>query len=90
MFSVIKRVLRNFAKFTGKHLSFLIEACNFIKKETLALVLSLEFYEISRNTFFTEQLWEIASLVLKLCLSTKPPHQEIRSNFGILHSHVDG
>ena len=33
------------------------EACTFIKKETLAQVLSCEFCEISKNTFFTEQLW---------------------------------
>ena len=43
-------VLKNFAKFTGKHLSqslFLIKLlashCNFIKKETLEQVLSSEF-----------------------------------------------
>ena len=30
------------------------KACNFIKKETLAQVFSCEFYEISKNTFFTE------------------------------------
>ena len=28
------------------------EACNFIKKETLAQVFSCEFCEISKNTFF--------------------------------------
>ena len=32
-------------------------ACNFIKKEALAQVLSCEFCEISKNTFFTERLW---------------------------------
>ena len=32
------------------------EACNFIKKETLAQVFSCEFCEISKNTFFTEHL----------------------------------
>ena len=31
-------------------------ACNFIKKETLAQVFSGEFCKIS-NTFFTEHLW---------------------------------
>ena len=46
--------------------SFLIklkaEACNFIKKETLAQVwISCEFCEISKNTFFTERLWATAS-----------------------------
>ena len=36
-------------------------ACNFIKKETLAQVFSCEFWEISKNTFFTEHLWATAS-----------------------------
>ena len=31
--------------------------CNFIKKETLAQVLSCEFCEIFKNTLFIEQLW---------------------------------
>ena len=57
-----KDVLRNFEKFTGKHLCqrpFLNEvaglrpkACNFIKKKSLAQVFSCEFCEISKNTFF--------------------------------------
>ena len=46
--------------------SFLIklqaEACNFIKKETLAQVFSCEFFEISKNTFFTQHLWATASI----------------------------
>ena len=33
-----------------------LQACNFIKKETLAQVLSCEFCEISKNNFFTEYL----------------------------------
>ena len=37
------------------------EACNFNKKETLVQVFSCEFCEISKNTFFTEHLWTIAS-----------------------------
>ena len=59
-----KGVLRNFAKFTGKHLCQSLfftkaagAACNFIKKETLGQVFSCEFCEISRNIFFTEHLW---------------------------------
>ena len=32
------------------------EACNFIKKLTLAQVFSCEFCKISENTFFTEHL----------------------------------
>ena len=38
------------------------EACNFIKKETLAQVFSYESWEISKNTFFTEHLWATASV----------------------------
>ena len=52
-------VLRNFAKFTGKHLcqnlffnKVVGKACNFIKKESLAQVFSCEFCEISKKTFF--------------------------------------
>ena len=32
------------------------QACNFIKKETLAQVFSCEFCEIFKNTFFIEHL----------------------------------
>ena len=56
-----KSVLKNFVKFTGKHLR--PEACNFIKKETLAQVFPCEFYEISKNTFFIEHLWTTASVI---------------------------
>ena len=58
-----KGVLRNSAKFTGNHLRqslFLIKlqvsACNFIKKEAVAQVFSSGFYEITKNTFFSEHL----------------------------------
>ena len=61
--SVRKGVLRNFAKFTGKYLCQSLslnkvagQACNFIKKETLARVFSCECCEISNNTFFTKHL----------------------------------
>ena len=54
-----KGVLKNSAKFTGKHLfqSLFFNkvaggACNFIKKESLAQVFLCEFCEISKNTFF--------------------------------------
>ena len=43
-----KGVLRNFAKFTGKHMCF----CNFVKKEALAHEISCELCEISKNGFF--------------------------------------
>ena len=55
-----KGVLRNFAKFTGKHLCQSL----FIKKETLAQMFSCQFRNISKNTFYYKQLrW------LLLCLT---------------------
>ena len=41
-----------------------MQACNFIKKETLAQVLSCEFCEIFKNTFLTEHLWTTASITI--------------------------
>ena len=55
-----KGVLKNFAKFTGKHLCQSLsliklhcrsEAYNFIKKGTLAQLFSYEFCKISKNIF---------------------------------------
>ena len=60
--SAKKGVLRNFVKFTRKYLcqslffNKVAGPCNFMKKETLAQVLSCEFCEISKSTFFTEHL----------------------------------
>ena len=55
-----KGVLRNFAKFTGKHLFqslffnklARLRPVTFLKKESLAQVFSCKFREISKNTFF--------------------------------------
>ena len=41
------------------------EACNFIKKETLAQVFSFELCDIFKNIFFTEHLRATASAVFK-------------------------
>ena len=53
-----KDVLKNFSKFTGKHLFqslFLIEFFNkLFKKKTQTQVFSCEFCEIFKNTFFME------------------------------------
>ena len=56
-------VLRNFAKFAGKHLcqGVFFKACNFIKKETLVQAFSCEFCEISMNAFYIEHLRATAS-----------------------------
>ena len=73
--SVKKGVLRNFAKFIGKHLC---QGLFFNKKDTLAQVFSCEFCEISKNTFFTEHIWVTASEFIylrknyyKFCLCMK-------------------
>ena len=50
-------VCKNFAKFTGKHLCQNL----FYKKEALAQAFSCEFWEISKNAIFTEQLLTTAS-----------------------------
>ena len=55
--SVRKDVVRNFAKFTRKHLGVF----NKVKKETLTQVFSCEFCEISKNTFFTKHPGATAS-----------------------------
>ena len=50
-----KIVLKNFAKFTGKHLYlrlFFNKVTYFSKKETLAQVFSCEFSEIFKYNFF--------------------------------------
>ena len=52
-----KGSIKNYAKFTGKHLCQSL----FFKNETLARAFSCEFCEISKNTFFTEQLLTTAS-----------------------------
>ena len=67
MCSMNKVVLRNFKEFTGKHLW---QSRFFNKKETLAQVFSCEFCEISKNIFFTEHLWETASLRIFLTITT--------------------
>ena len=43
--------------------SLRLEACKFIKKETLAQVFPSEFYEIFKNTFFTGHLRATASVM---------------------------
>ena len=54
--SVTKRVHRNFATFTGKHLC---QSLSFhrVEKETLAQMFCYEFCEISKNAIFAEHLW---------------------------------
>ena len=62
---VLLEISQNSHEKTCTRVSFLMKlqflACNFIKKETVAQVFSCEFYEISKNTIFTEHLWATAS-----------------------------
>ena len=52
------KISQNWQENTSARVSFIIklQACNFIKKETLAQVFSREFCEISKDSFFTEYL----------------------------------
>ena len=69
--SVRKGVLRNFVKFTGKHLcqNLFFNKVAGLRPATLlkkrlwrrCFLLSCEFWNISKNTFFTEHLWATAS-----------------------------
>ena len=61
---VFLEISRNSQESTCARVSFLIKlqaAFNLIKKDTLVQVFSCEFYEISKNTFFTEHPWATAS-----------------------------
>ena len=59
--SIKKGVLKKFRKIQRKTPVTKPEACNFIKKETLAQVFSSEFGEICKSNFFTEHLRATAS-----------------------------
>ena len=62
---LLKGVLKNFTKLTGKHLCqslFFNKVATFSKKETLAQVLSCKFCEIFKNTFFIEHFRTTASV----------------------------
>ena len=59
LYEMFLKILQNSLENTCARVSFLIklQACNFIKKETLAQVFSYEFCEIFETNFFTEHLW---------------------------------
>ena len=67
---VFLEVLQNSQENTCARVSFLINACNFFKKETLTQVFSCEFCEISKNTFSHRTPPVAASAILqqKLCI----------------------
>ena len=57
-----------FTNFTG--IVLCKSPCNFITKETLAQVLSWEFFKRSMSTFFTEHLWTTASAEIAIAVKT--------------------
>ena len=68
-----KGVLRNFTKFTGKHLCQSLffnkvagEACNFIKKETLAQVFSCEFCEAFDKVWHDDLVFKLGQGLFKI------------------------
>ena len=89
-----KGVLTNFAEFTGKHLcqNFFLNkvagASNFIKKEALAQVLSCEFCEICKNTFYTEHHWVTAS-EHSVAISFYIPKAILTSHFAYFKSYSE-
>ena len=73
-----KSVLRNFTKFIGKHLCqslFFNKVAGLTPEATLAQVFSCAFYEISKNTFFTEHLWWLLLTEVKSNESFSNPFQ---------------
>ena len=82
-------VLGNFAKFIGKHLcqSLFFDKVTFLRPatlltETLAQMLSCEFCEVSKNTFFTEDLRKTTSDLNSL----EPSEFEPKTNIGGINS----
>ena len=59
----MKKDLRNFTKFTGKHL---YQSLFYNKVPGERLVFSCEFCAISKNTFLTEHLWTTASVLVAI------------------------
>ena len=65
---VFLKISPNSQENTCARVSYLIKlqasTCNFIKNEIRAQVFSCEFFQIFKNTYFTEHLWTTASETL--------------------------
>ena len=69
-------------------MKFLPQACNFNKKETLAQVLSCEFCEFFKNTYFEEHLRTTASEFICVSSVTEfSKEQNKRSTSTAYHKH---
>ena len=92
---VFLEILQNSQGNTCARASYFIrlqaEACNFIKKETLAQVFSCEFCKISKNTFFHRTPSVAASHMtclknpLSHMISCSSSTQLIKSDFSLLY-----
>ena len=60
------KISQNSQENTCARLSFLIKLqASFMRKDTLTQVFYCDFWEVFKNTFFTEQLWTTASEILE-------------------------
>ena len=66
---VFLEISQNSRESTSARASFLIKACNFIKKETLAQVFPCEFCEISMNVFFQNTSGRLLPVPHKLSIN---------------------
>ena len=64
-----KGFLNKFVKLTGKHLcqSLIFNKFAGLRLETLTQVFSCEFWEIFKNTIFTEHLWTTVFEISIIC-----------------------
>ena len=98
---LLRGVLRNFEKFTGKYLHQILRCAGlqlYFKKETLAQMFSCEFSETCKNTFFTAHLYFFKKLgfslrtsYIKSCFNVPTTQMLIFINFtsaGILFEGV--
>ena len=95
--STLKGVVKNFAKFPGKHLCQSLffykvvdprpQACKFIKKETLAQVHSSEFGKTFKSNIFTKRLRATASVFRKNEWSDFDQNLQKLGNFGSFRLH---
>ena len=83
---VFLEISQNSQENTCARVSFWIKFFNFIKKETLALVFSCEFYEISKNNFFhrtplVAASWCLTRKFFLLLRKQKQPPEVLCKNF---------
>ena len=78
-----KSVLRDFAKFTGKHLCQSLFINNFADQVTLAQVFTVNFATFWRTPFLTEHLWWLPLVLQNRCFYKFP---DINQKISVLKS----